>query len=572
MTERVKAGQAIVDVLKAEGVKAVFGMPGGHVLGIYDALYHAPEIKSYLVRHEQQAPALATGYFQLTGELAVCLVTAGPGATNLLTSVAEAFVGSIPMVLLAGRGATATSLRGASQEIRTDLVFAPVTKWTIRVDRADLLVDAMHQAFAVARNGKPGPVLVDMPRDLLAEDVERKPYVPVGAPNRPRGDSAAIARAADALIGAGRPIIVAGGGVIASGAAGEVQALAERLAIPVLTSLAGRGTIPDDHPLSVGGLGVHRNDLSKRLLREADVVLGLGTRFEEMETNWRSGFVPAPEAVYIQVDIDPVEIGRSVPAQLSVVGDIGHVARALAELIDVRAPARGDFRAHERTRACQADIARITAHLDELAAGDQAPLHPLRVIRAARGVFPRDATIAIDVGCLAQHMAGGFPVFPVYQQRSLIAPSSFYGMGFASMALPAARIARPDHPAMGFVGDGAFQMVMPILPLAADYRLGVTWIILNDHALGSIRDIQEIAFGNRILDTDLTTQPDFAKLAQACGCYGETIHDPDAVVPALQRAYAANRAGQPAVLDFTVARERLQSTYDHYLFYQKALA
>ncbi|MDO6966158.1 thiamine pyrophosphate-binding protein [Rhizobium alvei] len=569
--EQVPSGQAVVDILVAEGVKAVFGMPGGHVLGIYDALHGCAEIRSYLVRHEQQAPALATGYFQLTGDLAVCLVTAGPGATNLLTSVAEAYVGSIPMIILAGRGATATAFRGASQEVSTEKIFAPVTKWSVRVDRAELLPEVLSQAFRIARSGKPGPVYIDIPRDLLTETIAA-PRPNPSRSARLAADERTIREAARLLATARHPLMVAGGGVIASGAWDELRTLAESLAIPVVTSLSGRGSIADDHPLSAGGLGAHRNGLSKRLLKQADVVIGLGTRFEEMENNWRPGFVPSPEATYIQVDIDPAEISRSIPAGLGIVGDLktvlGQLNLALAE--EGLSDPNTDFRNHPRTRDCAETLASIRSELEQKGkvAGDC--IHPVQAIRAVGRHLPRDASVAIDVGCLAQHMAGAFPVFEIFGPRQTITPSSFYGMGFASMALPAARIARPDHPAIGFVGDGSFQMVMPILATAAEYRLGVTWIVLNDAALGSIRDIQEHAFGNRILDTDFKLMPDLAALARACHCHGETVRNRADLDDAIARALAANENGQPAVIDIRVDRERLQNTYDHYLFYGRS--
>ncbi|HEY4774361.1 MAG TPA: thiamine pyrophosphate-dependent enzyme, partial [Xanthobacteraceae bacterium] len=367
-------------------------------------------------------------------------------------------------------------------------------------------------------------------------------------------------------------ILIAGGGAVAAAAFAEVRALAESLAIPVLTSLAGRGAIPDDHPLSVGGLGAHRNPLSKRLLGEADVALGVGTRFEEMETNWRPGFVPALDARYIQIDINAAEIGRSVPAAIGIVGD---ARAALADILGAveragKALPAGAFQDHPRVKACAAERAAIAADIEAAAAATSSPIHPLRVMRAVRKVFPREATVAIDVGCLAQHMAGSAAVFPVYEPRALIVPSSFYGMGFAASALPVARIARPDQPAVGFVGDGSFQMILHVLPVAAEYELAVTWCVLNDYALGSIRDFQEYALGNRVLDTDFKVQPDFARVAQACGCYGERVREPGAVEAALARALAENRKGVPAVLDFIVARERMQQTYEHYPFYGKA--
>ena len=227
LPQEMTAGRAIVEILKAEGVKAVYGIPGGHVLPIYDGLYDTPVISHFLVRHEQAAASMAAAYAQLTGETAVCLVTAGPGATNLATNVAEAFVGALPMVILAGRGATATTFRGASQEVDTELVFRPITKWAERIDRADLIPDALHEAFAVARNGKPGPVYLDLPRDILLERIKFARYVPSGPPARLRADSERIRTAVAVLREAKYPLIVAGGGTIASGASAVLQMLAE---------------------------------------------------------------------------------------------------------------------------------------------------------------------------------------------------------------------------------------------------------------------------------------------------------------------------------------------------------
>ncbi len=560
--EELTAGRAIVEMWRAEGVRHVFGLPGGHVISIYDALYDTPEIRHVLVRHEHAAACMASGYAQLTGEPGVCVVTAGPGATNLATGIAEAYVGSLPLIAIAGRGATANAHRGAAQEIATEQLFAPITKWSVRVDRADLVWEVIHEAFAIARNGKPGPVYIDIPRDLLDTEIERRAYLPVGPPARPSADPYRVGEVATLLAGAERPLIVAGGGVIAAGAWKELGELAELLAAPVITTLAGRGSIPDDHPLSVGGLGAHRNRLSKRLLAEADVVLGLGCRFEEMETNWRPGFVPGPDALYIQVDIDAAELGRSIPAHLGVVGDIRAVLDQLLETLNAHgvAPTYVDY---------APELAAIDAEIDELAARTERPIHPVRVIRAIREVFPRETTVAIDVGAITQHIAGGHPFFKVFEPRSLIVPSSFYGMGFASAGLPAAKLARPLAPAVGLVGDGSFQMVMNVLPVAAENNLPVTWCVFNDHALGSIWDIQEHRLEKRILGTEFTVQPDFAKVAEACGCRGERVEDPAEVEPALRRALEANGSGVPAVIDFQVARERLVQTFEHFGFFPK---
>jgi acetolactate synthase I/II/III large subunit len=570
---RRTAGRAVVDVLEAEGVSHVYGLPGGHVLSIYDALYDSSAIRHVLVRHEQAAASMAAAHAQLTGEPGVCLVTAGPGCTNLLTGIAEAYVGCLPIVVLAGRGATATAHRGAAQEVATDRVFAPVTKSAVRVDRADLVVDVLRQAFATARSGRPGPVLVDLPRDILDSEIDVSPYLPVGPPPRPPGDARAVAAAAGLLAGAKRPIIVAGGGTIASGAAAPLRQLAERLAIPVLTSLAGRGSIADDHPLSIGGLGTHRNRASKRLLGEADVVLGLGCRFEEMETNWSPGAVPAADATYVQVDIDPVEIGRSVPAQVAIAGDVRAVLEQLLAALEGNAAVLepGAYATHPRVRAAADELAQVEADAARHLQSDRRPMHPLRPIAAAREAFPRDAILAVDVGASAQHIAGATPYFRVYEPRCTIVPSSFYGMGFVAAALPAARLIHPDRPAIGFVGDGSFQMALHSLPVAAEHGLGVTWCVLNDRSLGSIRDIQEYRFGGRFLGTDFALQPDFAAIARACGCHGEQVDDPADVDGAFGRALAANERGVPAVVDVAVSRERLLGTLEHSAFYPAEL-
>jgi acetolactate synthase-1/2/3 large subunit len=557
---RTSAGRAIVAILRAEGVRAVFGLPGGHVLDIYEGLYDTPEIRHVLVRHEHAAAAMAAGYAQLTGEPGVCVATAGPGATNLLTAVAEAHVGSLPMICLTGRGMTTTAHRGASQEVPTERVFAPVTKWSVRVDRAELVPDVLRQAFAVARGGRPGPVLVDLPRDLLGQEIAFGPYIPVGAAPSVLADPARVEALVDRLLGAQRPILIAGGGAIMSGAWGELRELAELTGTPVLTSLAGRGALPDDHPLAAGGLGAHRNRLSKRLLEEADVVVGLGTRLEEMETNWQPGRVPAPDACYVQVDIEPAEIGRSVPAHVGVVGDVRAVLAQAIELVRERAAAPRAVTLAEDVAALDADIAEVTRV-------PSSPVHPLTAIRAVRDVFPRESTVAFDVGVLAQQIAGGFPFFRVYEPRSLIVPSSFYGMGFAAAALPVAKIVRPQHPAVCFVGDGSFQMVMQILPVAAEHNLPVTWVVLNDNALGSIRDIQELRFDGRMLGTEFALQPDLAAIARACACHGERVERSEELADALRRALQANADGLPAVVDVHVAPERLNQTREHFAYY-----
>jgi acetolactate synthase-1/2/3 large subunit len=467
-------------------------------------------------------------------------------------------------VILAGRGPATTSHKGASQEIAQELMFRPITKWSIRVDRADILIDVLRQAFTTARSGKPGPVLIDMPRDIVYQDIAFDDYRPVGRPPGSRGESAGLRAAVEALSRAQRPLLVAGGGVIASGAFAELRELAERLGAPVATTLAGRGSLSDDHFLAVGGLGHHRTALTKRLLPEADVVLGLGCRFEDQETNWTPTYLPDPTACYIQVNIDPAEIGRSIVPQIGIVGDIKLVLRDMLELLPAEAPGAGHACGQTRLQQLAQDKEQLEAEARRMAASDQRPIHPLRVLREAREVFPREASVAIDVGVLAQGMGGAYPYFKVFEPRSCIVPSSFYGMGFAASGLPVAKLVYPDRPALGFVGDGSFQMISNVLPVAAECGLPVTWCILDDHALGSIWDAQRNAFRGRFIATTFKVQPDFAKIAEACQCHGEKVEDPAQIRPALERARAANARGVPAVIDFIVAKERLAGSVEFF--------
>lgn len=567
---KMTAGEAIIQIMKAEGVRHVFGLPGGHILPLYDAIYHTDGIDHVLVRHEQSAANMAAAYAQLTGEPGVCIVTAGPGATNLVTGIAEAYVGSLPIVVFAARGATNTSQKGASQEVATEKIFAPITKWSIRVDRTDMVPEIARRAFTIARSGKPGPVYVDLPRDLLPQEVAFDDYVPTARRQAIGGDPDLVAHAMDALLAASRPILIAGGGAVMSGAFAEVREIAERLAMPVLTSLAGRGIIPDDHPLSVGGLGAHRNPLSKELLLNADVVVGLGTRFEEMETNWREGFLPDPSAVYIQIDIDPAEHGRSIIPRYPITGDARAVLQQMLALARQRGKAldMAALKANPRVVAIARRMHEIEAEADRIADTPRTPLHALTIIREARRVFPRETTIGIDVGCLAQQIAGATPYFRVFEPRSLVVPSSFYGMGFVASGFPAAKLVYPDRPALCFVGDGSFQMVMNNMPTAVEHNLPVTWCVLNDEAYGSIRDIQTYVYGERYLGTDLHVQPDFAKIAEANGCYGQRVEASQDIAGALTQALDANRAGKPAVLDFAVGHDRMTQSTDFFLYFR----
>ena len=562
----ISGGQAVVEVLKAEGVKFIFGLPGGHTLSIYDGLYHTPEIRHILVRHEQAAANMAAAYPMLTGEPGVCCATAGPGATNLVTGIAEAYIGAVPVIVLTGRAPTAISLRNAAQEISQERLFAPITKWSVRVDRADMIVEILRQAFTIARSGKPGPVLIDFPMDMLMQSVEFSGYVPVGKPPAPRGNPELVRAAVDELLRSKRPIIITGGGTVMSGAFNELREFAETLGLPVLTTLSGRGSLPDDHPLASGGLGMHRNKASKKLLGEADFVLGLGCRFEQFETNWLPGYVPSPDACYVQVDTDPAEIGKSVIPKIGMISDIKLVLDDMLKMVRERGGPdhRATFRTLPRVKELSQLKEQVEADVKRVASTKEKPIHPARVVREVREAFPRETTAAVDIGCLAQALGGAFPYFNIYGPRSIMACTSFYAMGFAASAVPVARLVYPERPAVAFCGDGSFQMIMNVLPVAVEHHLPVTWCILDNYGLGSIRDMQEAMFKGRCIATSFEAQPDFALIAKACKCYGERIEDPDQVKAAIGRAIDANNRGIPAVLDFAVSSQGPEAAIEYF--------
>ena len=566
----MNVGHVIVEILKAEGVKCFFGLPGGHTLSIYDGLYHnADVIRSILVRHEQVAPNMAAAYAQLTGEPGVCCATAGPGATNMVSGIAEAYYGALPVIVLTARGGTRDTIRGGAQEIEQEKLFAPITKWSVRVDRADMVPETLRHAFNLARSGRPGPVLIDLPIDIvLMQSIEfsAADYVPVGKPDQPEGNPATVESAVDELLRAKRPLIVAGGGTAMSGAFEQVRKLAETLAIPVITTLSGRGAIPEDHPLACGGMGMHRNRLSKKVLIEADYVLGLGCRFEPYETNWKPDWLPAENACYVQVDTNASEMGKSILPNITIVGDIKLVLDQMqALLVKKGAPDyQNAYTDQPRIKAISALKNEVEAQMKQALSRDDKPMFAGRVVRQVRETFPRNTTISVDVGCLAQAMGGGFPYTSVHESRSVICCTSFYCMGFASSAAPVAKLVYPDRPAVAFCGDGSFQMITHVLPVAAEYGLPVTWVILNNECYGSIRDVQEALFESRYIATDFKVKPDFTAIARACQCYGERIDDPAQVKPALERALIENNKGIPAVLDFRVSREEPPEAVDYF--------
>jgi len=538
----------VAEALRAEGVKYVFGIPGGQSCDVlYDGLYDVPDVKPILVRHEEAGAFMAYAYARLTGEPGVCTGTVGPGAQHLVSGIAEAWSGCIPIVSIAPQVATGIEYLGALQDFpQQTAMFAPFTKWSVRIPRTDRIAWYMRRAFQTATTGKPGPVFVEIPDDVGTRKIEMPAYVRSVRPLRVRPSRDRVKEAAELIIRAERPVIVAGGGVYLSRAFEELRNFAELLAIPVLTSAGGKGSIQEDHPLSAGCLGLYRTDVGKKVWQEADLVIGVGTRFEEMETaawNWMP-----KSAKLIQIDIDPTEIGRNWVPAVSVIGDAKLALEDLIEYLSGRIK-KISYQECLRVR----ELIKIKNEFEDGLREEQAKggrvTRALQIMKEARKVFDKDAVLVHENGAMD---IWSYSYFPVLSPGMDVIPAGQTCMGFGVAAVIGAKLAMPEKQAVCVTGDGAFQMMMDNLSVATQYKAAATWIILDDSSLGWIRYIQHLAYKDRYIGAHFDAQPDFAKIAEAHGCLGEKIEKPQDVKAALENAVKANKENVPAVLDFVV--------------------
>jgi acetolactate synthase-1/2/3 large subunit len=547
--------RVVAEALRAEGVKYVFGIPGGQSCDVlYDGLYDVPEVKPILVRHEEAGVFMAYAYARLTGQPGVCTGTVGPGAQHLVSGIAEAWSGCIPIVAIAPQVSTEIEGLGGLQDFPQQMaMFAPFTKWSVRVPRTDRIAWYMRRAFQTATTGKPGPVFVEIPNDIGTRKIEMPAYVRSIHPLRVRPSREQVKEAGEFIIKAERPVIVAGGGVYLSRAFEELRNFAEMLAIPVLTSAGGKGSIQEDHPLSAGCLGLYRTDIGKKVWEEADLVIGVGTRFEEMESAaWK--WLPK-NAKLIQIDIDPTEIARNWVPAASMIGDAKLALEDLIEYLSERTK-RVSYQEAPRVKELIKAKKDFEEGLREELGKGRKVTKVLQIMKEARKVFDRDAILVHENGALD---IWSYSYFPVLSPGMDVIPAGQTCMGFGVAAVIGAKLAMPEKQAVCVTGDGAFQMMMDNLSVATQYKAAATWIILNNSCLGWIRYIQHLAYGDRYISTDFEAQPDFAKIAEAHGCFGERVEKPQEVKSALENAVKANKEDcMPAVLDFVV------EPFDHY--------
>ena len=535
--------QMVVAALKAEGIRYVFGLPGSPTC-LYDALYDEPDIRPILVRHEAAGGFMAMAYALLSGEPAVCFASPGPGVANLVPAMLESLATCAPVIAPCTGVSGQKDGMGAFQETDQIGIMRPVTKWAVRVPYTERIPWAMRRAFSLATNGQPGPIYVEVPFEVGCASIEVPDYVPAERAIRFAGDPARVQRVAGLLQEAERPLVVAGGGARRSGAHAELRALAELLGMPVMTTPSGRGIIAEDHPLAIGQVGLYRTRLGMRAFKEADLLVTVGSRNEEFQTGaWR---IFPPGARFVQIDIEPFEIGRNWVPDAAIVGDAKLVlGDLLAALQDQARPAwsqRGEGWAQAKA-AYDAEVA-AEGRCDDI------PIKTKRVLYELNRVFGHNTVVVHENG--SQDLWSYYsPYYKVLDLNATVAPGEQTCMGAGVAGAIGAKLARPDSKVVCITGDGAFQMHYQELPTAVQHHAPVTWIVLDNRSLGWIKFGQR-RLGERYISVDFHMQPDFVQLARACGCYGEQVDDPAQVGPALTRALRANEDGMPAVLAFSV--------------------
>jgi acetolactate synthase-1/2/3 large subunit len=533
----MNGAEAMVEALKREGVQHIFGISGGAALPIYDALAQpaAQSIYNVLVRHEQAAAHMAEGYARATGKVGVCLATSGPGATNLVTGIADAILDSIPIVAITGQVPTAAIGTDAFQESDIMGITMPIVKHSYQARRAEDLPRIVREAFHVARTGRPGPVLIDVPRDvsqapvkefIWPEEVRMRGYHVQTEP------AAGDVEAAAALIdGARQPVLYVGGGVVNAGAHAELLELAERIDAPVTTTLMGRGAIPDRHPLAMNMLGMHGTAYANWAVRDADLLIAVGVRFDDRVTGNLKKF--AANAKVIHVEVDPAEIHKNRHADVSIHAD---ARTALVQL----------------AQACKA--AKHTEWRRQIGQWkEEQPLHyanngvlkPQYIVEVLGELTEGKAILATDVG---QHQMWAAQYYPFNRPRQWLTSGGLGTMGYGLPAAIGAKFALPDEEVWLVTGDGSFQMNLQELATSAAYKVPVKIALFNNQSLGMVKQWQELFYDHRYSGVDLSFGPDYELLAQAYGCVGMKVTKPEEVRPALERAREIN--DRTVLIDF----------------------
>ncbi len=538
---KMSGSQALIESLKREGVKVIFGIPGGAIMPVYDVLYDEKEIRHILMRHEQCAAHAADGYARVMRRPGVCMATSGPGATNLVTGIANAYMDSSPVIAITGQVATHMIGKDAFQEIDIIGITTPITKCNYQVRRVEDIPRIVKEAFYITSTGRPGPVLIDIPRDMqtgVAEvdfnvKINIRGYKPNIEPHPLQ-----VKKAVDILVNSERPIILAGGGVHWSKAYEELLTLAELLMAPVATTFMGKGVIPENHPLALGCIGMHGRIEANKSIMAADAILAVGVRFSDRSTGKVDEF--CHDAKIIHIDIDPSEIRKNVPVHLPIVADAKMALKAIIdELI------RRGFK-RERSEWIKR-IELLKKECEDSEPGKE--LTAVNAIKLLRKVLPENTIVATEVG---QNQMWASLHFRVLKTGTFISSGGLGTMGFGFPASLGAKVAMPDVPVVDIAGDGSFLMTEQDLATSVVEDIPVIVMVLNNSSLGMVAQWQRLFFGKRYSHTDLRGVPDFVKLAEAFGARGVRVNSLNELEQVLREAI---KSDVTVVIDVPIPKE-----------------
>ena len=551
-SEQVTGAQSLIRSLEYAGVDVVFGIPGGAILPAYDPLMDSMKVRHILVRHEQAAGHAAEGYAAATGRVGVCMATSGPGATNLVTPIADAHMDSVPMVAITGQVPSSAIGSDAFQEADIRGITMPITKHSYLVTDPGEIPRAVAEAFHLASTGRPGPVLVDVSKDALQamttfewpEEVSLAGYRPVTKPH-----SKQVREAARMILDAKRPVLYVGGGVIRSDASAQLRGLAELTGIPVVTTRMARGAVPDSHPQHMGMPGMHGSVGAVGALQKSDLIIALGARFDDRVTGKLSTF--APGAAVIHADIDPAEISKNRVADVPIVGNVGEVMAELTAVLseDMASGKRGDYEEWWKLLDHWRSTYPVGYDLP-----DDGSLSPQYVISRLGDISGPDAVYAAGVG---QHQMWGAQFVKYEKPRTWLNSGGLGTMGYAVPAAMGAKVGLPGTTVWAIDGDGCFQMTNQELVTCTINEIPIKVALINNSSLGMVRQWQTLFYNERYSETDLHSHrlPDFVKLADAYGCHGLRCESADEVDATIEKALSLNDA--PVVIDFVVHKDAM---------------
>ena len=538
----MRGGEAIIESLKNMGVKTIFGYPGGQTISFYDMLYDS-DMDHILVRHEQCAAHAADGYARASGRVGVCLATSGPGATNLVTGIATAYMDSSPIIAITGQVPTHLIGNDAFQEADIIGITMPIVKHSYQPKDPDLIPSMIKSSFEIASTGRPGPIIIDVPKEVQEGELTKFDDSLIETPGynpTTRGNLRQIKKARDLIKEAKRPIILAGAGVIISNACCELNKLAHTIKAPVMTSLLGKGAIDETDELALGMLGMHGRKVSNDSVNEADLLIAVGVRFSDRTTGRLDSFVPDTKVIHI--DIDPAEIGKNVPVDLSIVGDARNVLESLNKILE----------GHETSNDVNNWVEMIKQRKHDLlprVTYDDVPLKPQTVIKEISEVLTPESILTTDVG---QNQMWAAHFYDTQKPRKFISSGGLGTMGFGFPSAIGAKVACPDDPVVSVNGDGGFLMVCQELATVREYDIPVIAIVLENRTLGMVYQWQSLLYNKRHSQTLLGNSPDFVKLAESFGVNAARITKPGETKEALEKAIKDN---EPILLNVVIDSE-----------------